>query len=145
MTTVFAPRPLPAPLAEQITARLAAAHAAEPFATSDPRPTVQRVAALLGELGATATAYRGGLDLAGSEVDHVWLRVEGDGGPCVVDLAFPLHDPDFVDLLRRYVAGDAGAEALDRAGCAVGVEARVLGTFPHPLRYLGAPVWSARG
>lgn len=132
---------------------MAAAHAEEPFSTTDPRATIRRVGRVLAALEVEATVYRGGLDLRGAEVDHVWLAVEdveadGEGsalgGARVVDVAFPLFDARFVGVLRRFVAGDASAEDLDAAGAEAGIEARVLGHFPPPMRYLGRPIWSAR-
>jgi hypothetical protein len=99
------------------------------------------------------TVYRGGLDLRGVEIDHVWLAATHPD-PCapdpqlrtpfVVDVAFPLFVDHFVEVLRRFVAGDATAAELDRAAAGAGVRQRVVGLFPAPVRYLGVPVWSAR-
>lgn len=147
MTTVFAPLPLPPRLASEVARRVRAAHAEAPFTPLDPRTAVRRVAALLQDLALQSTVFRGGLDLRGVEVDHVWLAV-GPGAdeakPHVLDIAFPLFDGDFVAVLRRFVAGDAEAAELDAAGRLPGVEERVLGEFPDPMRYLGQPVWSDR-
>jgi hypothetical protein len=66
------------------------------------------------------------------------------GTPLVVDVAFPLFADHFVEVLRRFVAGDATPAELDEAASGTGVGQRVVGLFPKPIRYLGAPVWSAR-
>lgn len=137
----FRSRPLPAHVADDLIARLRADHEVQPFSALDPRQSVRRVAAIAAEIGADATVYRGGLDLRGSEVDHVWLEVTG----CVVDVAYPLFVGEFVEALREYVAGDGDSAVLDAIAATSLVEDRVIGEFPPPLRYLGAPVWSARG
>jgi hypothetical protein len=159
-TTVFEPRPLPRPVAGQLRRRLARAHAEEPFSVLDPRHTVRRVAALAADLHLETTIYRGGLDLRGFEVDHVWLGVSctklgatpeagSEGGstphaPWVVDATFPLFMDRFVEALHDFVAGYLPAEALADLAEGAGVDQRVVGLFPDPVRYLGAPVWSAR-
>lgn len=124
-----------------------AEHRREPFSFADPRATIQRVVALLPGLPLRATVYRGGLDLRGAELDHVWLAVQGEepltAGAYVVDAALPLFDACFVDLLREFVAGDAGEDALEAVATAAEMDARVVGLFPAPMRYLGNPVWSA--
>lgn len=93
-----------------------------------------------------ATVYRGGLDLRGAEIDHLWLAAIPllPGAPLVLDVAFPLFAERFVELLRRFVAGDATPAELDKVASGAGVRQRVVGLFPEPVRYLGAPVWSAR-
>lgn len=139
-TIVFTSGPLPREAAGTLRTRLAAAHREQPFSALDPRRAARRAATIAEELGLRPTIFRGGLDLEGSEVDHVWVDLEGR----VIDLAFPLFVPDFVTLLRRYVAGDADVEDLAVAAAPAGVDQRVLGTFPSPLRYRGAPVWSQR-
>jgi hypothetical protein len=144
VTTIFSPRPLPSATAAIVTERIRAAHEARPFTPLDPRDATRRVAALLDDLALGLTVFRGGLDLRGVEVDHVWLAVAGVEQPAVLDLAFPLFDGAFVEVLRRFVAGDAAPDELDVAGRAAGVEQRVLGAFPLPMRYLGRPVWSDR-
>lgn len=138
--TRFRSWPLPPALDGQLRRRLTAAHRAEPLSAIDPRATVERVAAVASDLGLAVTTYRGGLDLRGSEVDHVWLDVGGR----VVDAAFPLFAEEFVDVLRRFVAGDATGEELSAAAVHVSVEKRVLGLFPSTAGYLGQPVWTQR-
>lgn len=131
---------LPASVRAKVHARLRRAHDERPFSATDPRDTVRRVAGITADLGLQATVYRGVVDLRGAEVDHVWLDLHGR----VVDAAFPLRAADFVDLLRRFVAGDLDAEELAFAAERMELDARVLGEFPEPIRYLGRPVWSSR-
>ncbi|MEX2620621.1 MAG: hypothetical protein WD250_10410 [Egibacteraceae bacterium] len=135
--TRFHSQPLPRELDRELRRRLVAAHREDPLAV-DARRTVRRVAALAADLGMAVTVYRGGLDLHGSEVDHVWLDVDGR----VIDAAFPLFVDRFVEVLRRFVAGDASAEELAAAAAGASVEERVLGLFPTRTGYLGRPVWS---
>ncbi len=137
---VFVSRPLPPRLAEALRTRLAASSAQRPFSPVDAREAARRCAAILAGLGVRATVYRGALDLRGAEVDHLWVAVDG---AAVLDAAFPLHTPAFVDVLRRFVAGDAEPHELD-AAAPDGVGGRVLGLIPPPMSYRGAPVWSAR-
>ncbi|MGH8899352.1 MAG: hypothetical protein ACRDZ4_20565 [Egibacteraceae bacterium] len=145
-TTVFESRPLPPPLAEIVLRRLERAHREEPFSAVNPRRTTHRVAGIVGELGVPVTVYRGGLDLRGAEIDHLWLAAIPllPGTPLVVDVAFPLFAEHFVEMLRRFIAGDATPAELDEIASSAGVRQRVVGLFPEPVRYLGAPVWSAR-
>jgi hypothetical protein len=149
--TVFEPRPLPGAVARAIRERLGHAHHSRPFSTADPRDTVQRVTDLLEDLPVELTVCRGGLDLRGVEVDHVWLALEPQAprrgrlvAAYVLDAAFPLYEEQFVATLRRFVAGEAEADDLEVAAAAAGVEARVMGEFPAPMRYVGQPVWGHR-
>jgi hypothetical protein len=157
-STTFRSHPLPSPLADAVRARLEAAHADHPFSPLHPRQGVRRVAEILADFGVDSMVYRGGLDLRGVEVDHVWLaaappqRDDRAGGHSpsdpdetyVLDVAFPLFDRAFVDVLRRFVAGDGGAHELAAAAERARVADRVLGLVPAPMRYVGAPVWSSR-
>lgn len=138
--TRFRSLALPPSVRAQVHARLRRAHDHRPFSATDPRETVRRVAGIAAELGLAATVYRGVVDLRGAEVDHVWLDVHGR----VLDAAFPLLEGRFVELLRRYVAGDLEADELAAAAERMELDARVLGEFPEPIRYLGHPVWSGR-
>lgn len=138
--TRFRSQPLPGGMDHRLRRRLAREHRAEPLSAVDPRATVRRVSVVAEELGLRATVYRGGVDLRGSEVDHVWLDIEGR----VVDAAFPLFAADFVEVLRRFVAGDAPPEELAEAAAGATVEERVLGLFPPTAGYLGQPVWTQR-
>lgn len=133
--------PLPAELGAAVRGRLWRAHAWKPFSAVDPRETVQRVARILEGLALTPTVYRGSLGLPGADVDHLWLDVEGR----VVDVSFPVLEDGFVDLLRRFAAGEAEPEALADAAARATLDRRVVGEFPESLRYIGAPVWGARG
>lgn len=135
----FRSQPLPDAVVP-LRSRLAELHGAEPFTAVDPRDAVRRARGVAEALGIDATVYRGALDLQGSEVDHVWVNVDG----CVIDVAFPLFVPDFIAVLRRFVVGDAEAADLDAVAAPAGLDQRVLGEFPAPLRYRGEPVWSAR-
>lgn len=151
-TTRFHSRALPGALGEQVRVRLAAAHRDQPFSPLHTRLAARRAAAIMAEVGMTATVYRGGLDLRGVEVDHVWLAASAaaaddrhdEDAPFVVDAAFPLFSPAFVAALRRFVAGDGEAEELAAAAEGAALDDRILGVFPPAVRYLGAPVWSAR-
>lgn len=138
--TAFESKPLPERLGQLMRARLVSAHRQEPFSALDPRAAARRVADVTAELGLTATVYRGGLDLRGSEVDHVWLDLDGH----VIDVAFPLFADGFVDVLRDFVAGDAEPEDVAQAAAPAGLDERVLGVFPATLAYRGAPIWTAR-
>lgn len=138
--TRFESQPLPSALARELRRRLTAAHRDEPLSAVDARATVRRVTAIAAELGIHPTIYRGGLDLGGSEVDHVWVDLHGR----VVDAAFPLFVDEFVGVLRRFVAGDAAADELAAAAAGAGVEERVLGLFPASAGYIGQPVWFQR-
>lgn len=136
----FVSRPLPAHLERRLREALTAGHRREPFSPGDTRDAVRRVVELGAGLDAAARVFRGGLDLRGHEVDHVWVSFDG----VVVDAAYPLHDPTFVDTLRRFVAGELEAGALDKAADGSDMTDRILGVFPEPVRYIGSPVWSDR-
>lgn len=145
----FHSRPLPADVRREVRSRLGAAHDEQPFSPADPRAAATRAALALAPLGLQIVVYRGGLDLRGAEVDHVWLAgVVDDGapdaGPFVFDPSFPLFDLDFVVALRSYVAGDGSREDLAAVAAGADLDERVLGEFPPPINYLGSPVWSQR-
>lgn len=136
----FRSRPLPGSVSESLRERLQAAHGVEPFRAVDPRHAAKRAIGILDGLGFEATVYRGSLDLEGSEVDHVWVNLDGR----VIDVAFPLLVPRFVEVLRDFVVGDAQAADLDDVAARASLDERVLGEFPSRLRYRGEPVWTAR-
>jgi hypothetical protein len=135
------PRRLPAADAARLRARLSREHHRRPFGPHDVRDGARRVLALAEDLGLQGHIARGGLDVGGAELDHVWAVVDAH----VVDVAMPLLARDFVAVLRRYVAGDVGAGDLERAAAAWALEWRVVGDVPAGCRYLGRPILSHRG
>lgn len=140
LTRSFVSRDLPQPGGHALRTLLARAHELEPFSPVRPRATARRVGALATGVGLAARLYRGGVELNGVEVDHVWLGVEDT----VIDLAFPLFMPDFRSLLPRFVAGEIEPEDLETAAATSGIEHRVLGLLPPRIRYVGHPVWAER-
>lgn len=139
-TVRLRPRPFPAPVGPRLRAALAAAHAREPFRPSVSRDAAHRVAHVAEDLGLTPTLFRGGVDVGGAEIDHVWVVVDER----VVDAALPLFSNAFIAAVRAYVAGDLDGEELERAAHPYPVTWRVLGAFPEACRYVGAPVWGQR-
>lgn len=139
-TRSFPSGALPDPDGQALRALLHRAHQKDPFSPLRPRAAARRVGALASEIGLSANLYRGGLELTGIEVDHVWLAV----GDLVVDLAFPLFEPAFRDLLPRFVAGEIEAVELEKVAARTGIETRVLGVLPPRVRYVGRPVWADR-
>lgn len=139
-TVRLRPRPFPAPLGPQLRAALAVAHAREPFRPSVSRDVARRVAQVAEELGLAPTLFRGGVDVGGAEIDHVWVVVDER----VVDAALPLFSEAFLAAVRAYVAGDLDGDAFERAAHPYSVRWRVLGAFPEDCRYVGSPVWSQR-
>lgn len=139
-TVRLRPRPFPAPLGPRFRSALAVAHAREPFRPSVSRDVAHRVAHVATELGLTPTLFRGGVDVGGAEIDHVWVVVDER----VVDAALPLFSEPFLAAVRAYVAGDLDGDALERAAHPYSVRWRVLGSFPEVCRYVGSPVWSQR-
>lgn len=140
-TRSFASGTLPSPGGTRLRKLLLRAHAQEPFSPLRPRAAARRVGALASEIGMSAHLYRGGVELTGTEVDHVWLAVND----LVIDLAFPLFVPDFRSLLPRFVAGEIEAVELEQAAATAGIDERVLGVLPPRVRYVGRPVWAERG
>lgn len=126
--------------------RLDAEHRRRPFAASDARDAVRRAAATLADLPVSTVTFRGGLQLRGAEVDHLWLvlRTDDVDDAWVIDVAFPLFAEDFVALLPRFVVGEVERDALDAASRDAALDQRVLGRMPHTVRYCGMPVWSRR-
>lgn len=139
-TVRLRPRAFPAPLGPRLRSALAVAHAREPFRPSVSRDVAHRVAHVAEELGLTPTLFRGGVDVGGAEIDHVWVVVDER----VVDAALPLFSETFLTAVRAYVAGDLDGDALERAAHPYSVRWRVLGAFPDDCRYVGAPVWGQR-
>lgn len=148
MTVTVEPGPLPARHARRITMRLGALHAQSCFDAADPRANARRVGAALTRMGIEVVAFRGWVELAGAEVDHVWLAlVDGpawDGPARVLDVSFPLHDPGFADALRGWVAGGISGAELAATAARRPLADRVIGEWPPPARYVGAPIWASR-
>lgn len=140
LTRCFTSRDLPQPSGKDFRALVARAHEQEPFSPVRPRVTARRVGALAAGIGLDARLYRGGVELGGVEVDHVWLAVDDT----VVDLAFPLFAPAFRSLLPGFVAGEVEPEDLESVAARAGIEHRVLGVLPPCTRYVGRPVWAQR-
>lgn len=140
LTRSFVSRELPHPGGSALRELLTQAHARDPFSPARPRATARRVGALASGIGMGARLYRGGVDLCGAEVDHVWLAVDD----VVVDVAFPLFVPAFRRLLPRFVAGEVEADELESAAAEAGIDQRVLGVLPPRTRYIGQPVWVER-
>lgn len=138
-TVRLRPRAFPPPLGPRLRAALAEAHANDPFRPSGPREAARRVADVADGLGLEAIVFRGGLDVGGAELDHVWV-VAADR---VLDAAFPLLSEHFVSAVRAYVAGDIDTDALERAAHPYSLRWRVVGSFPDRCRYVGSPVWGS--
>lgn len=125
--------------------RLELEHRRRPFVASDARDAAHRARRVLDGLPVSAVTFRGGLQLRGAEVEHVWLALDGgDDEPWVLDVAFPLFAADFMALLPRYVAGDVERDELDSVSRAATLDQRVLGRLPPLVRYCGEPVWWVR-
>lgn len=131
---------LPVPTGPRLRSALAREHAREPFTPRDARSAVARVKEEADRLGAEVDVVRGGVDVGGAELDHVWAVVAGH----VVDVTLPLRSDVFADVLRAYVAGDVDEDELDLAAHGYTFEWRVMGEFPAHLRYVGLPVWGQR-
>lgn len=137
----FRPADFPPATASRLRALLARAHADHPFGPSDVREAARRAADVARTLTLEAVIVRGGLDVGGAELDHVWAVVDGR----VVDVSLPVASETFVVALRAYVAGDLEASELDRIAHGYTLEWRVVGGFPQALRYVGLPVFGERG
>lgn len=132
-------RAFPPALEAQLRSRLAVAHAERPFSPLSPRESARRISAIAEDLQLRVVVYRGGLDIGGAELDHVWAVVDER----VVDAAVPLYASRFIEALRVYVAGDLDDDELDRAAHPYSVQYRVVGEYPDAVRYVGAPVWGS--
>lgn len=136
----FRPADFPPATASRLRALLARAHADRPFGPRDVREAARRTADVARGLTLDAVVVRGGLDVGGAELDHVWTVVEGR----VVDVSLPVASEAFVAALRAYVAGDLDGDELDRMAHGYTLEWRVLGSFPAGVRYVGLPVFGER-
>ena len=134
----FTPSSFPSPTGPRLRAALAQAHGREPFRPNAVRPAAQRVLEIAHSLGLDAFVVRGGLDVGGAELDHVWAVVDGR----VVDVTMPVISEVFGEALRAYVAGDVEAAELDRIAHGYTIEWRVMGEFPERLCYVGLPLWA---
>lgn len=137
----FRPAPFPAEVSARLRAALAWSHADRPFGPADVRDAASRVRTVAERLGLEAVVVRGGLDVGGAELDHVWVAVDGR----VVDVALPVISSSFTAVLRAYVAGEVATGELDRVAHGYALTWRVVGEFPDgDLRYVGRPVWHDR-
>lgn len=133
-------RRLPTADAARLRASLVREHRRRPFGPDDVREAARRALAVAEDLGLRGHIARGGLDLGGAELDHVWAVVDAH----VVDVTLPVLARDFVTLLRGYVAGDVARDELAAAAAAWTLEWRVVGDVPAGCRYLGGPILSHR-
>ncbi|HEX9887971.1 MAG TPA: hypothetical protein VGA69_00715 [Nitriliruptorales bacterium] len=128
------------PHGPRLIAALAHEHARIPFTLRDVRDSARRVVYVAERLQLQATLVRGALDVGGAELDHVWAVVADR----VVDVPLPLRSDAFVEALRAYIAGDIEPGELERVADAYALDWRVVGEFPHGVRYYGAPFWISR-
>lgn len=133
-------RRLPAGAGARLRASLAREHRSRPFSPTDTREAARRVLTVAEALGLRGHIARGGLDVGGAELDHVWAVVEWH----VVDVTLPVLARDFVALLRGFVAGDVDPDDLEDAAGMWAFEWRVVGDVPVGCRYLGTPILSHR-
>lgn len=133
-------------LSAEVRRRLVVEHRRRPFMASDARDAARRASRVLADVGVITVVFRGGLQLRGTEVDHLWLAVSSadEDRTWVLDVAFPLFAADFVALLPRYVVGEIERHELDTVSRVATLDQRVLGRLPPAVRYCGEPVWSAR-
>lgn len=134
-------RRLPSAAAARLRAGLDREHRRRPFGPDDVRGAARRTLAVAEDVGLHGHIARGGLDLGGVELDHLWVVVESH----VVDVTLPVLATDFVRVLRGYVAGDVEAEDLVAAASGWELEWRVVGDVPAGCHYLGRPILSHRG
>lgn len=136
----FRPEAFPSPVGSRLRSALVREHGRHPFTPRDVRDAARRVVDVAGRLRLNAVVVRGGVDVGGAELDHVWAVVDGR----VVDMTLPLRSGAFLSMLRAYVAGDLSGEHLDRVVHGYTLEWRVVGEFPADVRYVGAPIWLRR-
>lgn len=136
-STVYAPAPFPDLLRERLVSRLVRLHQEEPFGPRDVRATARRVADAAVRLGLEPMLVRGRVDVGGAELDHVFVVLEER----VVDLALPVRAPAFTHAVRAWVAGDLDVVELDELAAEHGLDDRVVGDYPRPVCYRGAPLW----
>lgn len=129
-----------AAIGDRLRSGLVREHDRAPFRTCDVRDAARRVVDVAMDLGLDAQVVRGGLDLHGAELDHVWAIV----GDRVVDVALPMNAAPFVAALRAFVAGDLAEHELEEAAHSHAFSSRVVGEYPSACRYLGLPVFGSR-
>lgn len=134
-------RRLPVVAAARLRAGLDREHRQRPFGPHDVREAARRVLAVAEDLGLRGHIVRGGLDVGGAELDHVWAVVDRH----VVDVALPVQAQAFLVTLREYVAGDVDRDGLQDAAATWALEWRVVGDVPVGCRYRGRPILSHRG
>jgi len=133
-------RRFPSGPGSRLRAGLAREHRRQPFRPGDVRDAARRALAVAESLGLSGHLARGGLDVGGAELDHVWAVVSNR----VVDVTLPVLAQDFLVLLRGYVAGDVPAVELDQMATSYTLEWRVVGDVPPGCRYLGQPILGHR-
>lgn len=133
-------RRFPSEPGSRLRAGLAREHRRDPFRPGDVRDAARRALAVAESLGLPGHLARGGLDVGGAELDHVWAVVSDR----VVDVTLPVLARDFLVLLRGFVAGDVPAAELDEVATSYTLEWRVVGEVPAGCRYLGAPILAHR-
>lgn len=131
---------LPRDEAARLRATLAAEHRARPFLPSEPRDAAKRVLDIATSLGLSVHVARGGVDVGGAELEHLWAVVDDR----VVDVSLPLTARPFRQVVRAYVAGDLPASRLVAAAADWTLEWRVIGEVPPGCRYRGTPVLAHR-
>lgn len=135
--TTYAPAPFPVSVRARLVEALEALHGDEPFGPHDVRAAARRVVEVAEDLGLAPTIVRGGVDVGGAELDHVFVVVEER----VVDVALPVRATSFAAAVRAWVAGDLDLPGLVDRAARHGLEDRVVGEYPRELRYRGAPLW----
>lgn len=136
-SVTFEPAPFPVGIEDRLVAALERLHDSEPFGPQDVRASARRVVDAVTEMGLEPTLVRGRVDVGGAELDHVFVVVDDR----VVDVALPVRDPAFTGAVRAWVAGDLDLQELAARASRYGLEDRVVGEYPRPLCYRGAPLW----
>lgn len=148
--TVFQPKPLPNELDDFVQGLQ---NEQKWFTASDVRDTIKTVQMIANQHGISSIyTYRGCLKVNHVERDHVWAVYKGtrhekpdNDNMYVLDLSYPVANPDFQLALQGFVAGDFGEEELEEYARQSKFHERTLGVYPHPrVRYMGQLVWMAR-
>lgn len=126
--------------AARLRAALAAEHRRSPFLPSEPRDAARRVLEVANALALPVHVARGGVDVGGAELEHLWAVVADR----VVDVSLPLGASAFRTVVRAYVAGDLEADRLVAAAANLTLEWRVIGEVPPGCWYRGTPVLAHR-